>query len=144
MAGLALSRDLLENRDELTHRGLFMHRIRLAILASTALCLGFDFAVAADMPVKAPPRAYVADPWVGPYVGGNIGYSWGRTDADTTVGSFVQTANFTFPFPGGSNTTSLSPNGIVGGLQGGYILRIAAQWLAGVEADFQWTGYLLS
>ena len=124
-----------------SHPGLFMHRTKLAILASTALCLGFDFAVAADMPVKAPPRVYVADPWVGPYVGGNIGYSWGRTDADMGVGSFAQGGQQSqFTFPGGSSTTSLSPNGIVGGFQAGYILRIAAQWLAGMEADFQWTG----
>jgi outer membrane immunogenic protein len=117
-----------------------MHRTKLAILASTALCLGFEFAAAADLPVKARPMPYVADPWVGFYAGGNIGYSWGRTDAETTVGSFVQPDPFIFTFPGGSTSTDLKPNGIVGGLQAGYILRIAAQWLAGVEADFQWTG----
>jgi hypothetical protein len=52
-----------------------MNPVKLAMLAGTALCLAAGSADAAGMP----------DSWVGYYVGGNFGYSWGRTDTTTVV-----------------------------------------------------------
>jgi hypothetical protein len=61
-----------------------MNRAKLAMLAGTSLCLGFGPSYAADMPVKARVApVVVSDPWVGWYAGGNIGYSWGKTE--TTI-----------------------------------------------------------
>jgi outer membrane immunogenic protein len=120
--------------------GVEMNRAKLAMLASTSLCLSFGFANAADMPVKArvAPVA-VVDPWVGWYVGGNIGYSWGKTDTATNVGG-VSASFGSFVFPQAASTTSSNVNGVIGGVQAGYVGRIAPTWLGGVEADFQGSG----
>lgn len=121
-----------------------MNRAKLAMLASTSLCLSCGFSYAADLPVKArvAPVA-VTDPWVGWYAGGNIGYSWGKADTATSVGPFYSDnlANFgAFLFPGLASTSSSNVNGVIGGVQAGYVGRIAPHWLGGVEADFQWSG----
>jgi outer membrane immunogenic protein len=121
-----------------------MNRAKLVMLASTSLCLSFGAAYAADMPVKAPVApVVVSDPWVGIYAGGNIGYSFGRTDDATNVAPFFTNnlGNFgSFSFPGGTAATSSNVNGVIGGGQIGFIGRIAPHWLAGVEADIQWSG----
>ena len=119
-----------------------MNRAKLAMLASTALCLNFGVSHAADMAVKAPiAPVVVSDPWVGPYVGGNIGYSWGKTRDTTNVSPFSELDDFgTFAFPGVSAATSSKVNGVIGGGQIGAVGRIAAHWLAAVEADIQWSG----
>jgi outer membrane immunogenic protein len=51
--------------------------------------------------------------WVGPYLGGNLGYEWGTT---------------------GNNPTR--PTGIAGGIQGGYNWQ-SGQFVFGAEADIQ-------
>jgi outer membrane immunogenic protein len=118
-----------------------MYRVKLALLASTSLCMGMGFSQAADIPVRAlVVKAPIVDPWVGFYVGGNLGYSWGRTDTTTSVAPFTQGNPFVFAFPGGASSTSLKPNGVIGGGQFGYIWRIAPYWLAGIETDAQWSG----
>jgi outer membrane immunogenic protein len=114
-----------------------MNRAKLAVLASTSLCLSFGAAYAQS------PRAPVAlDPWVGWYAGGNIGYSWGRTTTDLAVLPFgADLDNFgNFAFPGAASSTKSNVNGVIGGVQTGYVGRIAPHWLAGVEADIQWSG----
>ena len=110
--------------------GLPLRRIGLALLGSTAL---IGSAVAADMPVKMPVKAapiVAIDPWVGPYVGVNIGYSWGpwNTDSNQAVFDFE------------SFNASPKVNGILGGIQAGYNLRLAPQWILGIEGDIQITG----
>ena len=117
-----------------------MNRAKLAMLASTSLCLGFNSSYAADMPLKAPvaPVA-VSDPWVGWYAGGNLGYSWGKSDTDTSVKPF-QANEFTLPFAGGASSASSQVNGVIGGGQFGYVGRIAPHWLGGIEADIQGSG----
>jgi len=106
-----------------------MRRIGLALLGSIAL---IGSAAAADMPVKMPVKApiVVYDPWVGPYVGVNIGYSWGNWDASSNQTVF----NFE------SRTASPKVNGILGGVQAGYNMRLAPQWILGLEGDIQITG----
>ena len=120
-----------------------MNHARLAILASTSLCLGFSASNAADMALKAPRAPVAMDPWVGFYAGGNFGYSWGRTDTSISVLPFGldNLANFgTFGFPGAANSASSNVNGAIGGGQFGFVGRIAPHWLGGVEADIQWSG----
>src|SRR5262245_22528859 len=109
-----------------------MQRAKLALLAGTSLCLTLGSA-------HAQPRAPI-DPWYGWYVGGNAGYSWGRTDTTATATPFEQIDPFFFLFPGGATATSLKPVGAIGGFQGGFIDWLRPGWLAGFEADFQWSG----
>ena len=65
---------------------------RLVVGSLIILGLAVASAQAADWPVKArPPLAPVAI-WTGPYIGANIGYSWGRsrlTGAFTGTGGAV-------------------------------------------------------
>ena len=110
-----------------------MHRAKLALLAGTALCL------AAGSAQAQAPRASI-DLWYGFYVGGNAGYSWGHVDTTTTALPFIELNPITFLFPGGSNVSSLKPVGAIGGVQGGFVDWIRPGWLAGFEADFQWSG----
>jgi len=117
-----------------------VNRAKFALLACTSLCLCWGSSYAADMPVKAHVAPIAAmDPWVGWYVGGNIGYSWGKTDTATTVGGFTDPFG-SYVFPQAASTTKSNVNGIIGGIQAGYVGRIAPTWLGGVEADFQWSG----
>ena len=119
--------------------GVFMNRVKLAMLAGTSLCLSVGASHAADMPLKAP-IAPVVDPWVGFYAGGNLGYSWGKTNISTSTNSFNQEGEFDFFFPGGSTSTSPNVNGVIGGGQIGLVGRVSRNWLVGVEADIQWSG----
>jgi outer membrane immunogenic protein len=103
-----------------------MRRLAIALLASTALV---GAAAAADVqaarPVyKAP--VFVPVPvynWTGFYVGGNLGYSWGRQDNSIS----------------GTGIGSTNLNGIIGGGQIGYNWQIN-QIVFGLEADFQGSG----
>jgi len=105
-----------------------MSRLVLAAIALT----GAGFAVsaqAADIPYyppRPPAPAYgpltavqprLADCWLGPYLGGNIGYAWGSVDNNPA-----------------------KPAGFVGGVQGGYNWRLNPSWVFGVEGDIQVTG----
>ena len=83
---------------------------------------------AADLPVKAPQMVAAPAPWswTGFYVGGNLGYSWGRTETDATVG-------------GTALSDSLNVNGIIGGGQIGYNWQ-TGNFVLGVETDFQGSG----
>ncbi len=100
-----------------------MNRAKLALLAGTSLCLSFGTSYAADMPVKARVApVVVADPWVGWYAGGNIGYSWGRTTNDVSVLPF-RTSDLngfgSFAFQGAASSTRSNVNGVIGGIQTG-------------------------
>jgi outer membrane immunogenic protein len=101
------------------------------LLAATALIsfAAINAASAADLALKAPPPAPVVDQWTGPYIGLNLGGSWGRsrTTYSDPDPAFV-------PF-----ATSQNMNGVLGGAQIGYNVQIARQWLLGLEADFQGT-----
>jgi len=103
------------------------------VLASAALvAIAAGAAHAADLrPVyKAPPAVVIDDPWTGFYAGVNIGYSWGRWDADSNQRIF----NFE------SFSDKPKVDGILGGLQAGYNWRVSPQWLFGIEVDAQITG----
>jgi iron complex outermembrane recepter protein len=80
---------------------------------------------------KAPVLA--AWSWAGPYVGGTIGYSAGKSRTDTI-----------FSDPGsGAKLFAISASrrldGAIGGAQAGYNW-LAGMWLAGVEGDLNYSG----
>jgi outer membrane immunogenic protein len=111
---------------------------RLLIGISAAASLLATGALAADLPVKQP--VYTKAPvyvepvydWTGFYVGGNVGYSWGRSGDTSTITNTAGTVLFTSP-----GSTGL--DGIVGGGQFGYNWQIQS-WVFGLEADFQGSG----
>lgn len=93
-----------------------------------ASLVGGTFAAAAGTPALAADMRYgqsapytVSQPlnmysWIGPYIGGNIGYGWG-----------------------GVSNTSANPNGVMGGVQGGYNWQYDA-FVFGLEGDLQGSG----
>ncbi len=99
-------------------RGLF--GIAIAAILTTS-------AMAADLPVKAPPIVPpVVYSWTGFYAGLNGGYSWGSTN-----NSFA-----TLLLP----AESQSMNGWVFGGQAGYNWQFNPRWVFGVEGDIDATG----
>jgi outer membrane immunogenic protein len=103
----------------------YMPNRKFFALTFAAALLGAGTAHAADLqraPIytKAPPPAAVFN-WTGFYIGANIGYSAGHTDAGA-----IGTAE---------------PNGVVGGGQIGYNWQgPSSPWVFGVELDGQGTG----
>jgi opacity protein-like surface antigen len=93
----------------------------MKLLLGTTMIAGLiaGAAQAADMPLKAPPRAapYYSD-WTGFYVFGFGGYSWGKIKPDEIEG---------FHNP--------KPKGGVFGFGGGYNWQYGA-WVGGVEVDY--------
>lgn len=110
---------------------------RLLIGISAAASLFASGAFAADLAVKQP--VYTKAPvmvepvfnWTGFYIGGNLGYSWGRSSASSTVTNGAGTVLVT----SGSGTNL---DGIVGGGQIGYNWQMS-NWVWGLEADIQGT-----
>jgi outer membrane immunogenic protein len=92
---------------------------RKFLLATVATVAFANVASAADIPQRMPAKAvpYVAlYNWTGFYVGGNIGYGWGRFSDDAGASADV--------------------NGIIGGGQIGYNWQ-AGNIVYGLETDFQ-------
>ena len=87
-----------------------------ALLVTLLVTLLGGSAWAADLP-RAPyytaPGPLSSYSWVGPYLGGNLGYQWGTTSNNPT-----------------------RPAGIAGGIQGGYNWQ-SGQFVFGAEADIQ-------
>src|ERR1700694_4184240 len=93
-----------------------------------ALTMGGSAAIAADMPLKAPPPVVVWS-WTGCYIGIEGGGAWGRSRHD----SFSQISplnNFTPWF------------NVSGGLAGGEFgcnQQFGGNWVFGIESDISWT-----
>jgi outer membrane immunogenic protein len=107
-------------------------------LALTVSIIAFSSAgaFAADLPAKvytkAPPIVEPVYDWTGFYIGGNVGYSWGRSSDTSSLTNGAGTFLFT-----SADKTNL--DGVVGGGQIGYNWQIQ-NWLWGFEADIQGTG----
>lgn len=124
---------------------------RTFIQVATAATLLTTSAMAADLAprpyTKAPAPIVAIYDWTGFYIGGNVGYSWGRERTDgnltgtqnvsvfrtagPTLVSSVDTVLGTLPLIGRANL-----NGVIGGGQAGYNWQ-RGTWLFGLEADFQ-------
>jgi len=101
----------------------------MKLLLGTTMIAGLliaGAAQAADMPLKAPPRAapYYSD-WTGFYVFGFGGYSWGRISPD----------DFSIEEVFGTGFHNPKPKGGVFGFGGGYLWQYGA-WVGGVEVDY--------
>ena len=107
----------------------------LAVMATTA-------ASAADLAArpytKAPAPIVEVWNWTGFYIGGNAGYSWGRSSADVSYFNTVTGAPIVLP-PGSVTSGGFDMNGGIAGGQIGYNWQ-SSNWLFGLEADAQWSG----
>jgi outer membrane immunogenic protein len=128
-----------------------MKRLLMGIAAVTSLLA--TSALAADLPAKVYTKAPVyVDPgynWSGFYIGGNLGYSWGRAATDGTQTGTQSVSEFTgitnvllpgFPVVTALATTPVTAranvNGVIGGGQAGYNWQ-RGTWLFGLETDIQ-------
>jgi outer membrane immunogenic protein len=106
------------------------------VVAILAGLFGATSAMAADLPARVYTKAPAfVDPgynWSGFYLGGNVGYSWGKSN-DTS--SFTNGAGTTLSTSIGSS----SLDGVVGGGQAGYNWQVQ-NWVWGLEGDIQATG----
>jgi outer membrane immunogenic protein len=102
-----------------------MKKILLTSAATIALCAP---AIAADMPVKAPPPVPVVS-WTGCYIGGNTGGAWAHKDTTelTVNGTFV-----------GNNAGSTTASGWAYGGQIGCDYQFNNNWVVGVRG--MWDG----
>jgi outer membrane immunogenic protein len=93
-------------------------------------------AVAADMPVKAPPPPVVINNWTGWYVGGDMGWAWSRDAFDHSP--IFADPGAALPIDAAAQTAAASPvlkgNGPTAGFHGGYNWQINS-FVVGVEAD---------
>jgi outer membrane immunogenic protein len=112
-----------------------MKRIFIGIAGAAALLT--TSALAADlaphMYTKAPVPIVAVYDWTGFYVGGNVGYSWGRSSTneaftDALAGTILSAA-----------TAKFNLNGVIGGGQAGYNWQ-RDKWVFGLEADIQGSG----
>ncbi len=103
---------------------------KIVLVSAAAAALVAAPAMAADLPVKAPAyRSPVVVPynWTGCFIGGNVGYGWGRNQ----VNDFITAPGFDV----GSNTGT----GVVGGGQIGCDYQTAT-WVFGVQGMFDGSG----
>ncbi len=110
-----------------------MRCLGLGLLATTALATCATEALAGS-PALNPPyqtSAPVFNPWMGWYVGGNLGGSWGRSRSDFGISGFATSI---------AASDSVGPDGVIGGGQLGYNWQIDPNWLIGIEADIQGSG----
>jgi high affinity Mn2+ porin len=105
----------------------FLHHV-LAGAAIGAMVLANPVR-AADLPLKAPQFRPAFD-WSGFYVGGHTGYGRGSSSPVLTD-PLVAASSGTF-------------GGVIGGVQGGYNVRLPSGLLLGVEADLTFPNYLPS
>jgi outer membrane immunogenic protein len=94
-------------------------------------------ALAADMPVKAPPPVVVVQSWTGFYVGAHGGYAWGRNSVGYSANDPASAGLFASVGPlgtAGMNASNrFTTRGALGGLQVGYNRQIGPRGVVGVE-----------
>ncbi len=116
-----------------------MRHSNLFASAAVAVCsiVGIGAAAAADLsaPVytKAPPVVAAVYDWTGFYIGGNIGYSWGRSASTVSFSDAASGALLS------STATKFDMDGVIGGGQIGYNWQ-KSNWVFGLEADIQGSG----
>jgi outer membrane immunogenic protein len=116
-----------------------MRNLKLIVSAAAVVStlVGITAATAADLPArtytKAPVYVEPAFNWSGFYVGGNIGYSWGRSS------NTAELSNFATGAPLFMATSRNDVNGVIGGAQFGYNWQMS-NWVVGFEADLQGSG----
>src|ERR1700716_2841063 len=118
-------------------QGLIMRASTFKVIATAvfAVVTAIPTASAADLAArpytKAPPALVEVYNWTGFYIGGNVGYSWGRSRDTSTLTNTAGTVLFT-------SIDRSDLNGFVGGGQIGHNWQVQ-NWVWGLEADIQGT-----
>ena len=103
--------------------------IAASALAAMAVASAASAADLAARPyTKAPVMAPIYD-WTGFYIGGNVGYSWGRSSDTSTLTNGAGAVLFT-------TGAGANMDGVIGGGQIGYNWQVQ-NWVWGLEADIQ-------
>ena len=107
-------------------------RVVIGLLGLTALACR---AIAADLPVKAPPPAATAYDWTGVYVGGHVGYAAGSSRwSAMPTGAAGPALNGSLDVFNSFNAFN-GMGSYFAGFQAGYNYMLPSRWLFGVEAD---------
>jgi len=111
-------------------------RLRLQVTTALAAVMMASAAQAADLPRKAPvykaPPVVAAFSWTGFYIGGHVGYGWGKTK----LNNFFDPLNPGTTYPG--SDASYDTDGFLAGGQIGYNWQ-TGNLVLGLEADASWT-----
>jgi outer membrane immunogenic protein len=110
----------------------------ILVLGSTAFAADLSAPVYKGPAYKAPAAAPHYN-WSGFYLGGNVGYGWGKANTDIATGAAdpfagIDGADTIPPF---AHSDSLKLNGLNYGGQIGYNWQFAPTWVLGIEADLQ-------
>jgi outer membrane immunogenic protein len=110
-------------------------KIVIGSLALAAMIAGP--AMAADMPLKAPPQAPVAAfSWTGCYVGAQGGGAWGHSQTVSVIPAPVNPAQAAF---GNKYTPQFDLRGGEVGIGFGCNVQFDGNWVIGLEGDSSWT-----
>ena len=126
-----------------------MKKLLIGSLVALATA-GGSAAMAADMPLKAPPPPVFS--WTGCYVGIEGGYAWGRS-RDSAPGFGGATRTLLLPTPvapgtpipggifiGGADLTDIfNLTGGVAGVEYGCNQQFGTNWVFGLEGDWMWS-----
>lgn len=96
-------------------------KFKALLLASVIGLTSTTITNAADVILPAEPTPAVVAPsfsWTGAYLGGQIGYGWGKS----VLESF-------------GDTTPMKPNGFLGGVYAGYNVEVGNNFFLGIDAD---------
>jgi outer membrane immunogenic protein len=123
-----------------------MKKLLVGLLGVVSMATSASAADLAARPyTKAPPVVSPAYNWSGFYIGGNVGYGFGRADEDSssTLAATAFSAGIplvpallapvTIPF---ASSTRTHLDGVIGGGQIGYNAQFN-RWVLGIEADIQ-------
>lgn len=104
-----------------------------------AVALAFGLVVLTAATSRAPAQTATAN-WAGFYVGGNLGYGWGKADSTQsgTASSFSGAPTVYVPntFTVASANEKIALDSILGGIQAGYNV-VSTRWVIGAETDLQ-------
>ncbi|MFQ0815527.1 autotransporter outer membrane beta-barrel domain-containing protein [Brucella anthropi] len=96
-------------------------KLKALLLASTVALVAATGAKAADAVIEQEPAPVVVAPtftWNGAYIGGQIGYGWGKSKFDDSF-----------------DTLELKPDGFLGGLYAGYNFDLGNNVVLGIDGD---------
>jgi outer membrane immunogenic protein len=113
----------LQSRDNKSNRGVLM--TKTALLASA----GFGLLMAFALPAQA------NGPWTGVYLGGHAGGAWGDAAMTKTAEGG---AGFVFDTEPVGSALDFSPDGVLGGLQIGYLYQFS-NFVVGIEVSGSYT-----
>jgi outer membrane immunogenic protein len=109
-------------------------------LAATLVALLSGTSHAADLTRKAPPALVTpVASWTGFYAGVNVGGGWSNTGVDYGTNDPIMPLLFALGVDLPANGDRIRSSGVLGGVQIGYNYQFAPTWVAGIEADFQFS-----